>query len=156
VKYAISGWQVGGVTTLESGRPFGVTIQGDRANTGIGSQRPDLVGPVPELSCQQNPTGPGLVSCINPAAFATPALYTYGNAPRNLLRGPGVVTTDLAVIKSFPIGGKARFQLRAEVFNAFNRVNFGSPNGVFGTANFGRITSASAMRRMEIGGKILF
>jgi hypothetical protein len=156
LKYVFAGWQVGGITTAESGRVFGVTIQGDRANTGIGSQRPDLIGAIPELSCTENPTGPGLVNCINPAAFATPALYTYGNAPRNLLRGPRRFVTDLSLIKSLPIGGRARFQIRAEVFNAFNRVNFGNPNGVFGTANFGRITSADAMRRMELGGKILF
>jgi hypothetical protein len=156
LRYALSGWQIAGVTTLESGRPFGLTIQGDRANTGIGSQRPDLVGPIPSLSCQSNPTGPGLVGCIDPTAFALPAPFTYGNAPRNLLRGPGDITTDLSLSKSFPIGGRARFQIRADIFNAFNHVNFGNPNGVFGTANFGRITAADAMRRMELGGRIMF
>jgi hypothetical protein len=156
LKYGLSGWQVGGITTLESGRPFGVTIQGDRANTGIGSQRPDVVGPIPSLSCENNPTGPGKINCIDRSAFATPAQYTYGNAPRNLLRGPADITTDLSLLKNFPIGGRTRFQIRADVFNAFNRVNFGNPNGVFGTANFGRITSADAMRRVELGGKILF
>ena len=152
----LSGWQVGGITTLESGRPFGLTISGDRANTGIGSQRPDLVGAIPSLSCQNNPAGPGKINCIDASAFAQPAQFTYGNAPRNLLRGPGDITTDLSLLKNFPIGSRARFQLRADVFNAFNRVNFGNPNGAFGTANFGRITSADAMRRAELGGKIIF
>jgi hypothetical protein len=156
LKYVVSGWQVGGITTLESGRPFGLTISGDRANTGIGSQRPDLVGAIPSLSCQNNPAGPGKINCINPAAFAMPAQFTYGNAPRNLLRGPGDIVTDLSLVKNFPIGGRTRFQVRADVFNAFNTVNFGNPNGGFGTANFGRITSADAMRRVELGGKILF
>jgi hypothetical protein len=156
LKYVLSGWQIGGITTLESGRPFGLTITGDRANTGIGSQRPDLVGAIPKLTCQDNPAGPGKVNCIDPSAFALPAQFTYGNAPRNLLRGPGDIVTDLSLLKNFPIGGRARFQVRADVFNAFNRVNFGNPNGSFGTANFGRITSADAMRRVELGGKILF
>jgi Carboxypeptidase regulatory-like domain/TonB dependent receptor-like, beta-barrel len=156
LKYALSGWQVGGITTLESGRPFGVTIQGDRANTGIGSQRPDLVGAIPTLSCRPNPTAPGLVDCIDPTAFATPALYTYGNAPRNLVRGLSRYNTDLSLVKSFPIGGKARFEVRADVFNLFDQVTWGTPNGVFGTANFGRVTSADPMRRMELGGKFVF
>jgi hypothetical protein len=159
LRYVVSGWQIGGITTLESGRPFGVTIQGDRANTGIGNQRPDLVGPIPSLSCQSNPTGPGRINCIDASAFSLPAQFTYGNAPRNLLRGPGDIITDLSLAKNFPIGGRTRFQLRADIFNAFNRVNFANPNGVFGTANFGRITAAetgSTMRRVELGGKIIF
>ena len=156
LRYVLSGWQVGGITTLESGRPFGVTITGDRANTGIGSQRPDLVGAIPSMSCQQNPAGPGMVNCIDASAFAMPAQFTYGNAPRNLLRGPGDIVTDLSLLKNFPIVGKARFQIRADMFNAFNRVGFGNPSGAYGTANFGRITSADAMRRMELGVKILF
>ena len=156
LKYALSGWQVGGITTLESGRPFGVTIQGDRANTGIGSQRPDLIGASPTVSCKPNPTAPGLVDCIDPAAFATPALYTYGNAPRNLLRGLARYNTDLSLVKDFPIGGRARFELRADVFNLFDQITWGTPNGAFGTANFGRVTSADPMRRMELGGKFVF
>ena len=156
LRYVLSGWQVGGITTLESGRPYGVTIQGDRANTGIGSQRPDLVGPIPSMSCQSNPTGLGRINCIDVSAFALPAQFTYGNAPRNLLRGPGDIITDISLLKNVPIGGRTRFQIRADIFNAFNRVNFGNPNGTFGTANFGRITTADAMRRVELGGKILF
>jgi hypothetical protein len=156
LRYVLGGWQVSGVTTLESGRPFGVTISGDRANTGIGSQRPDLVGAIPKLSCQSNPTGLGLINCIDANAFAQPAQFTYGNAPRNLLRGAGDIVTDLSLSKNFPLGARARFQIRADIFNAFNRVNFGNPNGAFGTANFGRITSADSMRRMELGGKIIF
>ncbi len=156
LKYALSGWQVGGITTLESGRPFGVTIQGDRANTGIGNQRPDLIGRIPTVSCRPDPTGPGLVDCIDATAFATPALYTYGNAPRNLLRGLSRYNTDLSLVKGFPIGGRARFEVRADVFNLFDQVTWGTPNGVFGTANFGRVTNADPMRRMEVGGKFLF
>jgi hypothetical protein len=157
LKYVLSGWQVGGITTIESGRPFGVTIQGDRANTGIGSQRPDLIGAVPALTCRQNPAGLGLVDCIDPSAFVTPAQFTYGNAPRNLLRGLARSVTDLSLIKDFPIAGRARFELRADIFNLFDQVVWGTPNGAFGTANFGRITStAEPMRRMELGGKFIF
>ncbi|MGH9159022.1 MAG: TonB-dependent receptor domain-containing protein [Vicinamibacteraceae bacterium] len=151
-----AGWQVGGVTIFESGRPFSVTIQGDRANTGIGGQRADLVGPVPGLTCEDNPTGPGLINCIDPSAFAEAAEFTYGNAPRNLMHGPNAFTTDLSLIKWIPIGNRARLEVRLEAFNLFNRVNFDSPSGAFGTANFGGITSAGDMRRFELGAKLVF
>jgi hypothetical protein len=157
LKYALSGWQVGGITTMESGRPFTVIIQGDRANTGIGQQRPDLVG-TPTANCGRS----HLVNCISADAFALPAQFTYGNAPRNLLRGPGDLVTDLSVIKSFPLSGPAQFQLRVEIYNVFNRPNFQNPttaNSTFGTASFGRITATDTnigMRRLELGGKVLF
>jgi hypothetical protein len=151
LRYVLSGWQVGGITTLQSGNPINVTIQGDRANTGIGNQRPDVVG-TPSADCGAD----RLTNCIDASAFALPALYTFGNASRNLLRGPGRVVTDLAVIKSFPIAGPAALQMRVEIFNAFNRANFDNPGAVFGTATFGRITAAQPMRRIELGGKLLF
>jgi hypothetical protein len=156
LKYVVGGWQVGGITTIETGRPVNITISGDRANTGTGVQRPDLVGPVPELNCRPNPTGLGLINCWDASAFAQPAQFTFGSAPRNVLRGPGSSVTDLTVIKNIPLAGRTKFQLRGELYNVFNKVNFNNPNAGFGTANFGRITSAGNMRRVEIGGKILF
>jgi Carboxypeptidase regulatory-like domain/TonB dependent receptor len=156
LRSVVAGWQIGGITTYESGTPLNVTIQGDRANTGTGGQRADLVGPVPESNCQPNPTGLGLVNCFDPAAFAVPAIFTFGNAPRNLLRGPHSIVTDLSLTKNFALAGTSRFQFRVELFNAFNTVNWGSPNTTVGAANFGRITSAGNMRRIELGGKLMF
>ena len=103
LKYVLSGWQVGGITTLESGRPFGLTIH--RRPGQYGDRQPAaeiLVGAIPSSSCQDNPAGPGKINCIDPAAFALPAQFTYGNAPRNLLRGPGDILTDLSLLKNFP------------------------------------------------------
>jgi hypothetical protein len=161
LKYVVAGWQVGGVTTLQSGVPVNVTIAADRANIGIsGLQRPDLIGPVPELNCQSAPTGRDLINCFDPAAFAMPAQFTFGNAPRNVLRGPKVAITDLSMAKSIPIGVAMRFQIRADIFNAFNQVNYGQPNGVFGSASFGRISATNTtyanMRQIQFGGKLSF
>ena len=158
VRYVVAGWQVSGVTTVQSGSPVNITLSTDRANIGIsGQQRPDLVGPVPSLSCVEDPArAPQPMNCFDPSAFALPAQFTFGNASRNLLRGPKSVTTDLSLMKNVPLGGTATFQLRVEMFNVFNNVNFGNPNAVFGSAAFGRITSAGAMRQVQIGGKVLF
>jgi len=85
-----------------------------------------------------------------------PAQFTFGNAPRNLLRGPKFAATDLSLMKNVPLGGTAQFQIRAEIFNAFNTVNYGNPGGTFGAATFGRISSAQAMRQVQLGGKLFF
>jgi hypothetical protein len=125
LRTVLAGWQISGITTIESGTPINVTIAGDRANTGTSLQRPDMIG-TPTANCgKQN-----LINCISSDAFAMPALYTYGNSPRNQVRGPGSISTDLSLTKDFRLKGRARLQLRAEAFNAFNRANFGDPASV--------------------------
>jgi hypothetical protein len=157
LKYVVAGWQISGVTTIQSGSPINVTISPDRANIGIsGLQRPNLVGPVPKLNCQESPTGRDLINCFDPSAFALPAQFTFGDAPRNLLRGPKSVVTDLSMAKNVPLGGNARLQIRVEMFNAFNNVNYGNPGSTFGAATFGRISSAGNMRQVQLGAKLIF
>jgi len=157
LRHVVAGWQVSGVTTLQSGMPVNVTISPDRANIGItGLQRPDLIGAVPSMNCDTNPTTREPINCYDSAAFALPAQFTFGNAGRNILRGPKLLNTDLSLAKTVQLGGTARVQLRAEIFNLFNNVNFGNPNGVWGTANFGRITTASPMRQIQLGARFLF
>jgi hypothetical protein len=161
LRYVVAGWQIAGLTTLQSGTPINVTIGTDRANIGIsGLQRPDLIGPVPTLNCQQSPTNLDLINCFDPSAFALPTQYTFGNAPRNVLRGPKMVITDLSLVKNVPVGGTVRVQIRAEIFNAFNNVNYGNPNAVFGSATFGRISATNTtypnMRQIQLGAKLIF
>jgi hypothetical protein len=157
LRYAVAGWQVGGVTTVQSGTPVNVTLTGDPANIGIGGlQRPNLVGAVPGLDCRPLANSRELVSCFDASAFAEPAQYTFGNAPRNVLRGPKSVVSDLSLMKNFPIGHGAQFQFRVELFNVFNNVNYGNPNGVFTSTSFGRISSAGSMRQVQLGGKVIF
>jgi hypothetical protein len=163
LKYLVAGWQVSGVTTIQSGSPVNVTLSADRANIGItGQQRPDLVGAVPTLNCVADPDPTKrhqLMNCYDAAAFALPAQFTFGNASRNILRGPKFMSTDLSLMKTVPIGGGVRFQFRMEFYNIFNNVNYGNPGATFGvplSASFGRITSAGTMRQMQLGGKILF
>jgi Carboxypeptidase regulatory-like domain/TonB dependent receptor-like, beta-barrel len=156
LKYVVAGWQVSGVTTAQSGSPVNVTISADRANIGTGLQRPDLVGPVPSLNCVPDPARPPqLMNCFDASAFALPAQFTFGSASRNLLRGPKFVNTDLSLMKNVIVGG-ATFQIRVEMFNIFNTVNWGNPNATLDNAAFGRISSAGAMRQVQLGGKLLF
>ena len=163
LKYVVAGWQVSGVTTIQSGSPVNITLSSDRANIGItGQQRPDLVGAVPALNCQPNSAGATdvarrqLINCYDLSAFALPAQFTFGNGSRNMLRGPKFSSTDLSFMKNVPVGGDVRFQVRVEIFNLFNQVNYNNPNASFGAAAFGTITGAGAMRQIQLGGKILF
>jgi len=156
-KYLIAGWQTTGIVTLETGRPFNITLPNDIANVGArGSfQRPNLVGD-PFPSDWTKTYGPaGLY--FNPAAFASPALYTFGNLGRNALRGPGFKNFDLGLFKNFFITERFRLQFRAEAFNAFNNTNFSNPGSSFGTPTFGRSTSTqNAQRSIQMGMKLYF
>ncbi|HEU0094448.1 MAG TPA: hypothetical protein VFS78_20205, partial [Vicinamibacteria bacterium] len=95
----------------------------------------------------------------DPSGFALPAQFTFGNAPRNVLRGPNFKQTDITLMKDIPLGKDIRFQLRAEGYNVFNRANFGNPNASFGAAAFGSVTSlatGATMRRIQLGGRLIF
>ncbi len=163
LKHVVAGWEISGVTTIQSGSPVNITFGADRANIGItGQQRPDLVGAVPQLNCQPNSAGATevarrqLINCYDASAFALPAFFTFGNASRNLLRGPKFSSTDLSFMKTVGLQDNMRFQVRVEIFNIFNQVNYNNPNASFGSAAFGTITGAGAMRQVQLGGKLLF
>jgi hypothetical protein len=130
----MGGWRIGGIVNARSGVPLNVTINrpdnitvGGATVTNIpggntrGTQRPDLVPGV-------NPyIDDGGVRWINPAAFATPQPGTFGNLPRNFLRGPGFWQADLMVSKDFRFASTQAFQVRVEVFNITNHLNYENP-----------------------------
>jgi Carboxypeptidase regulatory-like domain/TonB dependent receptor len=153
VKYALANWQINGITIIQSGLPFNVTIPTDTANIGInGIQRPNLIG-TPQSNCG----GSVLTNCITASSFALPTQYTFGNAGRNLLHGPGTVNTDLSLFKNIPIRESVKAQLRFEAFNVFNTPQFNNPQAVFGTPQFGSITSTSHdNRQIQVAAQITF
>ena len=168
----VTGWQVSAIVSAVSGAPFTPLVGFDQAGlqTG-GTQRPNLaVG----RSLEDAATGGRLdtaCGCIagyfDPSLFTLPAPGTLGaGVGRNSLRGPGSVTVDLAVSKNVGLTGGAYLQLRAEVFNLFNRVNYSLPNaaifvatvdgGAAYNANAGQITSAGAPRQVQFGARLVF
>jgi hypothetical protein len=149
--------QLQGIVTLQSGRPFTVALlpEIDNSNTGrsvLGfgaNDRPNQVGN-PDVS------DPGPDQWFNPAAFAFPQFGTFGDVGRNTLEGPGYQNVNLGVMREFRFGAASRLQLRLEAFNLFNRVNFDLPDNFAGSRTFGRILSAGAPRRIQIGAKLLY
>jgi hypothetical protein len=143
-------WEWSNILSLYSGQPVNVALGFDNASTGTaGGQRPNLVGN-PYLSNQSR------LRWFNTAAFAAPAPMTFGNAGRNILRGPALRNYDTAVMKNFVISEHKRLQFRTEFFNAFNIVNFNNPNGTFNSPNFGIITAARPSRSIQFSLKLLF
>jgi hypothetical protein len=152
VNAALGGWQVTGVTTFKSGFPLHFNNVVNNTGSDGGGQRPNLVGD-PHVS---NPT---ISEWFNTAAFAQPAAYTFGNVARTMpnLRAPGLNNWDLGIQKYFPIQEKVRLQFRAEMFDAFNHVNFYAPNQSYGVGPlFGQITSAYAARQVQFALKLIW
>jgi len=170
VKHALAGWQVNGITILQTGSPISVTMAEDVANVGVISgainQRPNRIAPA-TADCGGNQ----LRNCITFASFRRPAPFTYGNAGRNIVRGPGNVNTDFSLFKNFSVGERAKLQFRGEFFNFFNTPHFSNPTASLTTADlnnlnsglatpsssFGSIGSTSGGNRtIQFGAKILF
>src|SRR5919202_3405029 len=94
---------------------------------------------------------------FNPAAFSTPAAFTFGNVGRNTVYGPGLQTLDLALQREFNVTERMRFQFRAEFFNALNHTNLGTPNRFVNTPQFGTITEAATPgREVQLGLRLSF
>ncbi len=120
-----------------SGNPITVIVVPDGNNTdhnaGQPNLRPDLV-PGVSLTPQEGRSNIGVATgrWINPEAFAVPKDGTWGNAPRNLLRGPNLWQADLGTAKRFPVfKERVTGQFRAEIFNIFNRSQYASTSGNF-------------------------
>ena len=144
----LGGWQIGGITSVLSGLPFSVLYTS--RILGSPSGRADVVGD-PRVP---NPTIEGW---FNPAAFAVPAAFTFGNSGKNILGGPGSVTFDVALYKNIPLTERFNLQFRSESFNLMNKANFGLPaNNISVPAAVGRITSAADARIIQFGLRLVF
>jgi Carboxypeptidase regulatory-like domain len=137
----IRGWQVGGTVTVESGPPFTPIVSGSISGadevqitgTNNNTDRPNVASSAFYPS-QKTPGQWVLVS-----AFSAPQPFTFGNAGRNILRGPGLASTDLSLLRRFRLGEGKGLEFRAEMFNMFNRANFDIPQRDLASASFGQI-----------------
>ncbi|HUS04843.1 MAG TPA: TonB-dependent receptor, partial [Bryobacteraceae bacterium] len=144
---AIGGWSVSGLVTAASGLPVNVISGRDFSLTGVGFDRPDLVGN-PKRSWAGK--GDMLQQYFSTAAFVANQPGLYGSAGRNLFSGPGSLNTDLSLVKKFRISEKlGHLQFRSEFFNALNRANFGQPDANLINNTFGRIQTAAEPRIVQ-------
>jgi hypothetical protein len=151
-----SNWSLAMVYQASTGYPFTISVFGDTANAGT------LLG---ENPIRANVTGASLFPAgthtaarwFDRAAFAAPPAYTFGNAGRNTVEGPGMHLLDLALTREFHLTERLRLQVRAEGFNALNHTNLGAPNRFVNTPQFGTITMAMHPgREIQFSGRVTF
>jgi hypothetical protein len=146
------GWQIASLVRLQSGSPIAVTQATNfNAFAGFGIQRPNRFGEV-NLPAGQRTTA----RWFNTSAFTEAPQFTIGNSSRNPVVGPGFNSLDVMVGKTFTVTERVNTEFRAEAFNVTNTPHFANPNGSFGTAAFGSITSAFDPRVFEFALKVHF
>jgi hypothetical protein len=136
------GWQLSGIASLATGTPFPISLNTPVSGSNGFTERPDRIGggalPSGERSAAR---------WFDVTAFRIPAVGTFGNAGRNILRSAGQVNFDISAMKAFQLSERFVLQYRAEFFNLFNTPQLGLPNGAIGAPGAGSITSTAGNNR---------
>jgi hypothetical protein len=155
VNAILGGWQINGITTFQSGTPLEITannvsgIFSPRQNANNNGQSGKLSGDIHNR----------LEKYFDTSVFSQPPNFTFGNTTNRIadLRAPGVANWDISAFKEFEIQERWTIQFRSEFLNAFNRVQFGSPNTSVASNQFGLIsTQANSPRQIQFGLKLLW
>jgi hypothetical protein len=156
----LDGWQLSVIATHNSGTPFTVS---DTANVSLQANSPPISGFAasrPNLIGDPN-GGPRTVDAwlsrdafqrLNPQTQAG----QFGDAGRNIARGPAYTNVDVSLVRTFALAGTTRLQVRAEAFNVANHANLGLPVADLNSANFGRILSAGPPRLLQFAARLVF
>jgi hypothetical protein len=155
LRTAFGGWQTSGIWSWRSGLPVDVTSGSDRSLSGVGKDRGDLIGD-PYLSPDRS-RAELINAWFNPKAFAQAAPGTFGDSPRNLLRAPALFNLDWSIAKTFRISERFSTQLRGDFFDLLNNPHFNAPgSSVAGTSTFGKISSATDPRIVQLSLRVRF
>lgn len=162
----IGGWTTSGIITVQSGTPLGVTtelnlpaitgpLSGYNTPQGV---RADVVGSNFYVNHDRGTFNPATDLYLNPAAFALPAPFTFGDSPRlfSQIRSFGLREWDAALLKRFHFTDRVSFGLKGEFFNVLNNVNFGAPVTDLQNPSFGHIFSAGNPRTGQVSGTIFW
>ena len=175
----LHGFRVSGFVQLQSGLPYSiVAAEPELANTSqygdlvrgsggiyrLGFGRPSLCGSLDDLRTHgDDPTEAAFNKAVlcspTTAAGGYPGNQGFGNLGRNVMRGFWQRRVDLGLAKAFSLGGARQFEVRWDIFNVFNTVNYALPNNVIGgaTTDFGKITdSVGGPRVMQLGARLRF
>ena len=146
----IGGWSANVVNVMQSGYPLAISQPNNNSVFGASTQRPNATGvsPAPDL-----PFAKRIDGWINSAAFSVAPQFTFGNLSRTIsLRGPGTISWDVSVFKTFQLWEGFKAQFRAESLNVANTPQFYGPNTTYTSPSFGLITSqANYPRLIQLG-----
>ena len=145
----LGGWELSGIIAKRTGFWFSPASGVDNSLSGIGADRPNLIG-------DPSPVTQTLNAWFNKTAFQANAPGTFGNAGRNSLQGPGAFTFDAALMRDFPITERHHIQFRTEAFNILNHAVFSNPVATFTSSSFGRVLGANDPRILQFAVKYLF
>jgi hypothetical protein len=156
----VRGWQVNGILRLSTGFYLSPTVGPNNLN-GSGFQRADVV---PGCDFRLENRTPD--RWFNPGCFAIPAQFTFGNAGRNIIEGPGTRNFDFSLFRNIYLSrgdSPKQLQLRGEMFNITNTPQFNNPNTTIGVTAAGLISAAGSpssfqriQRQIQLGIKFLF
>jgi hypothetical protein len=150
LKAVAEDWSLNLSGVAQSGYPLAISQPNNNSVIGASAQRPNATG----VSAAVDATFEKRIDgWINPAAFSQAAQFTFGNLGRVVsLRGPGQISFDLSVFKTFSLMEKLKAQFRAEALNISNTPTFYGPNTTFTNPQFGIITSqANYPRLIQMG-----
>jgi hypothetical protein len=149
--YLVRDWQLSAIFSAQTGQPFTATLSTDPSGTGV-TGRPNRIGDG-NLPTDQR----AITHWFDTTAFAVPACICFGNSGRDILRGPGFMDMDIAIMRDFHFAERFRIQFRAESFNLMNHPNFGIPNSSIGNPAVGTITSTiNPERQNQLALKFFF
>jgi hypothetical protein len=149
--WKISGWQIAGLMRVQAGDSVPVTqATNNNSSLGFAVQRPNRISDPNQFD------GRSVAKYFNMAAFTAAPQFVIGTSSRNPVRGPGLQEADLMIGKTFRITERVNLEFRAEAFNVSNTPPLNDPNGSFGSAAFGTITSAGNPRDFEFVAKVHF
>ncbi len=139
-----SGWQGNMFATFYTGKP--VNIKTSTNNSGVGEFQDRAVKVANPYTTahtlvRSSATAGAYIQWFAPSAYVLPAKGTFSGMHRNEGRGPGFGTVDASLVKNTLLHEGVNLQLRAEMFNIFNRLNLANPSGSFTSSSFGRSTT---------------
>jgi hypothetical protein len=147
----LHGYEISGLTRIQSGRPFTITATSNIGNQGA-TRRADVIDGVDFYIDDPNDDR----QWLNPAAFGVPPTTRLGTSGVSLVTGPWYASTDFSLRKLISFSERVKLRLQADMFNAFNRNNFSNIQTNLTSASFGKFTSAGPGRSIQLGAKITF
>jgi len=156
VDKVFANWEVNGIVTYSTGIPLTLSAP-NNTNANSSTQRPNILRDAALPGDRATPAR--LQQWFDTTAFAQPAAFTFGNAPRTLpdVRSDSLKNVDFSLFKEFPFLEHNTVQLRAESFNGFNTPQFGVPGTVLGASDFGVVnTQANNPRQIQFGLRVIF
>lgn len=179
LKTILGGWQFNAIAAYQKGNPFTLFSNNNSSQQDQNPDlsRPNVIGPTQYVNPRnsQQVVNVNNANCIssdaadgsgnvtgafwfNPASYdcVNVPLFSFGDAPRNFLRGPGINNYDLSIVKKTKVFESKSIEFRAEFFNAFNHAQFLNPNTAGGSGTFGQITTDRNPRLIQLGLKFYF